>query len=230
MSNEDNINAQKALIAQLEAEQRDKANAQLYLTAHREDEYYVAHPLFDRTYKWSGNKLVRMNDDEGVNGLRQALRAGWDATWGKAFTKKFWKGQGLGQGIAVKDPWGKMTTNLPISVRLEVEQEEELERIHREIAPYADEFMHGMISGSTQVHVFRVDNLITGKPKYPTYAIPYKDKFGATQIAIGKKDAHAALYAFQEAQKQGRVAAVLTNFNEKAFGYDMKLFMFSPYL
>jgi hypothetical protein len=223
MSNEDNINAQKALIAQLEAEQRDKAAGTAFLVAHQEDDAYVAHPGFQHTYKWVGNRLVKMDGIE-VPDLYGAAKAAWKDTWGKLFTKKFW---GLGQAPAVKDGWGVKTYGFPIAVRQEVELEEELKRIHQAEAPYADEFMHGL-TGSTCVHVFRVDNLASGDPRYPVYAIPYKDKFGTTQIVTYHKRPDLAVEQFKQVQGQGRVAAVLDDFDEKAFGYDMKMLLYSP--
>lgn len=217
---------QQALIRQLEQERKDQAAGTAFLVSHRQDDAYVAHPGFQHTYKWVGNRLVKM---DGIGGLEVpdlygALKAGWKETWGRLFTKKFW---GLGQAPAVKDPWGVKTYGFPIAVRKEVELEEELKRIHQEEAPYADEFMHGF-SGSACVHVFRVDNLASGDPRYPVYAIPYKDKFGATQIVTCHKHPHIALEQFKQIQAQGRVAAVLDDFDERAFGYDMKMLLFSP--
>jgi len=130
------------------------------------------------------------------------------------------KKKGVGQAPIVKDPWGVKTSNFPISVRKEVEWEEELERIHQEYAPYSKRYMRpGFGSHYVTVSLYRVDNLVTGLPRWPTYAIPYKDRWGKVQLAKAPKHPHLAVEEFKKVYKQGHVVKPLSDFNHRLFGY-----------
>lgn len=214
------VKKQRELMEQLKKEQDEKARERLFLAQAKASEGIFVHPQTGKAYKWVGNRLTPISGS-GLGGLFQGII--------NLFRMEKKNEGGVGQAPAVKDPWGMMTTGLPISVRKEVEWEEELERVHREYAPYSRRYLKpGFGDYNMTVCVYRLDNLVTGDPKWPTYAIPYKDKFGLTQIATGKKHPHIAIKQFKLAYKRGRVAKPIASFNQKRFGYDEKMLLYSP--
>jgi len=225
--NDSIVERQQALLRQLQAEASHQAQANALILQSRDAAPYVVMPLTQTTYKWVGDRLVKVTPSS-IDGLVDALKTAWAATWGKLLSPTKPK-TGVGQHPTVLDPWGKPTMNMPISVRKEIEWEEELQRIHREEAPFAREFesLSGLHGPTYAVTVYRVDNFTTGRPMYPTYAVPFVDHFGMIYLAIGKKHPHLAIEEFKRLLNEGRVAKTVSDFDEGVMGYDSKMFLYN---
>lgn len=234
---------QRRLLQRLEAQARDEAVAQRVLVAQRENENIFVHPGTQRPYRWVGNKLVPIGPRyidglgslvervvRGIADRARTLKERYDAHQEYARGYHEWKEGQNGLGYETTDRWGMKVTGMPIRAYQESELEEELERVRRAEAPWAKEFIRPGIwegfSGVKQtVNIYRLDNLITGKPCFPTYAIAYRTKFGTTELATGKRHIHLAVDAYRRALEAGKVAVPLATFNARDFGYDMQMFV-----
>lgn len=231
---------QRRLLQQLEAQARDEAMAQRVLVAQRENENLFVHPGTQRAYRWVGNKLVPITPRyiDGLGSLLERVVQGfvdrahtikerYEAHREYARGYQQWKEGQEGLGYEATDRWGMKVTGMPIRAYQESELEEELERVRRAEAPWAKEFIRpGIWEGFTDVehtvNIYRLDNLITGKPCFPTYAIAYRTPFGTTSLATGKRHLHLAVEAFKDARRAGKVAVPLSTFDARDFGYDMQ--------
>jgi hypothetical protein len=173
-------------------------------------------PLTNKVYSWSTSHLVPVSDASPAEQVRALL--------GEIYSR-IDDAEGLGVGPYARDPWGVKTTNMPLAMRMEIEEEEEFKKIHRAYAPYADEYAHHF--GAMACSVYRVWNLVSGHPKHPHYACPYVDKSGKVQLALGTRHPHLAIEQLQSLAKNGQVDHTVTNFNERDFGYDMKTYLSS---
>lgn len=221
---------QQDLLQKLQNQAIQRGQERAMIIQQQETDKLLWDPRTQTVYKWSGPGLSKMASYTG-GGLGGILRKAWDATWGQIFSPSYWKGQakqteGLGVSQYAKDPWGVKTYNMPVSMRQEIELEEEFAKVHKAYAPYADEYLKGV--DNVKPYVFRVFRMAMEKKGVAHYAVPYLDKFGILQLATGQNHPHLAVEQFQHLLKTGQVSKPVSDFDEGRFGYDMKLFMYSP--
>ncbi len=233
-SNQSIIAQQRALLKQLEEEKRAEADIQRLLIGQKEAGGIFVHPYTQRAYRWVGNRLVPIGP-RYIDGLGQPVEEkikekGVWATFTGAL-KTYWaqlkaaRKKNLGQAAIQLDPWGKPTTHLPIRLRKEIEWEQEEHRIFCEEAPFSRECTGYFGDSYGTAYIYRVDNLITGRSRFPHYAIPYKDKFGKQHLAIGKKHSHLAMDELKRLARAGRVNKLDVDFDESIYGYDHKMLL-----
>lgn len=215
---------QQDLLNQLMAEKREQAQKQKILVSAKEGEGIFVHPLHQTPYRWAGKDLVaigpRYLDDVDTN-LSSKIKNKI-----KSLLSMFYPSQSLGQSPTVLDPWGKPTTGLPISVRREIEWEEAERRAHCRYAPFSNECQGYLGDYGYDAYVYRVDNLITGRTRFPVYAIPYRDKFGIQHLATGKKHPHLAVNALKRKANEGTLGTTCKDFDPEMYGFDHKLFIY----
>ena len=230
---------QEALLEKLMEEKSQEAEKQRMLVSAKEGEGIIVHPLMQVPYRWAGKELVQISPryidglDDDDKGVFTILKEAWDETLGQLFKIDNWKNMrsqieddlGLGQSPTVLDPWGMPTTHLPISVRKEIEWEEAEHRAMCRIAPFSRECQGELGDYGLNIKIFRVDNLITGRTRWPTYAIPFYDKDGELYLAIGKNDPYLAVEELTRLYHEGYVYRMASDFDPNAFGYDHKMFI-----
>lgn len=249
------VEQQRALLEMLQEEKRQEAEETALIQRQRASEGIMVHPHTQRAYRWVGNRLVPIssryidglagnnnnNEKSQDNGLLSLFKEAWNQTWGQIFSIPAWekvygkfkevrkkrlKELGIGQAAVVLDPWGMPTTHLPISVRKEIEYEQEMHRVICADAPFSHECQGYFGDLYGRAWVYRVDDYVTGRARWPHYAIPYRDRFGMVRLATGEKHPHLAVNELRRAIKQNQVAKLETTFDETQFGYDHKMLLY----
>lgn len=97
--------------------------------------------------------------------------------------------------------------------------------VGRELVQISPRYIDGIGDLGYEITIYRVDNMVTGRTRWPTYAIPYRDKFGIQHLATGKKHPHLAVEDLKRQILDGHVSKTCPDFNAQNYGYDYKMFI-----